>query len=109
MDLDYGPPAVARPAHEALGELLLERGRPVEARQEFAAALVRAPGRGRSLLGLARAQHASGETAAAQRTYRQLAEQWRVADPGWPGLAEVRAVGGIAVDPAPERAPDAGR
>ena len=52
---DFGPPAVVEPAHELLGQVLHDLGRPAEAAREFEAALERAPGRARSLYGLAAA------------------------------------------------------
>lgn len=56
IGFDFGPPVVVEPAHELLGRVLLERGRHVEAALEFEAALRRAPGRLKSLEGLARAR-----------------------------------------------------
>ena len=56
MGFDYGPPVVVEPVHELLGCLLLERGRRADAAIEFEAALQRAPGRLRSLQGLASAK-----------------------------------------------------
>ncbi len=63
MGFDFGPPAVVKPAHELLGEALLERGEAAAAEREFEAALARAPRRARSLLGLARAQEAVRDAA----------------------------------------------
>jgi len=60
---DFGPPDVVEPAHELLGLELAARGREAEAAAEFTAALRRAPGRARSLAGLARCAVA-GTTAA---------------------------------------------
>jgi hypothetical protein len=90
LPLAFGPPATIKPPHEAAGELLLVLDRPVEARAEFEAALLRTPRRATALLGLARAQRASGQTAAARETYRTLAAMWSHADADVPGLAEVR-------------------
>jgi hypothetical protein len=59
MGYDFGPPMVVEPAHELLGYELLARDRTAEAAREFAAALLRAPGRLRSLQGLESAR-ASG-------------------------------------------------
>lgn len=56
MGFDFGPPAVVEPAHELLGQILLDLGRADEAAREFAAALERAPGRARSLQGLSSAR-----------------------------------------------------
>ena len=90
MDLDFGPPAVAKPAHEMLGELLLQVGKPAEAVAEFEFALTRAPRRACSLLGLARAHRGAGDVAAARAAYGELASIWQVADADLPDLDEVR-------------------
>jgi len=63
MGYDFGPPAVVEPAHELLGTVLDGLGRSAEAAKEFEKALVRAPGRRRSLDGLAQARlHAPAAT-----------------------------------------------
>lgn len=64
-----GPPETIKPAHEMLGEVLLKAGRPTEARQQFATALLRQPNRARSLLGAARAAAKTGDSKAAVATY----------------------------------------
>jgi tetratricopeptide (TPR) repeat protein len=75
-----GPPAVVKPTHELLGEILLQAERPKEAAQQFAVSLERHPRRARSLLGAARAGAALGsEQAAAYMT--NLREVWAQADP----------------------------
>ncbi|MEX2261258.1 MAG: tetratricopeptide repeat protein [Bryobacteraceae bacterium] len=51
-----GPPMVIKPAHELLGEVLLQAGRPAEAAQQFEISLARHPNRARSVQGLARAR-----------------------------------------------------
>jgi predicted negative regulator of RcsB-dependent stress response len=56
---------------ELLGEVLLDAGRPDEARAAFEAALARAPGRAPSLRGLARA--ASDGAASAARAQSSAA------------------------------------
>jgi hypothetical protein len=86
---EFGPPQVAKPAHELLGEMLLAAGRPTEAKGEFEASLARAPGRALSLLGLARAAAKAGDTQAARRAYGELEGNWRHADPDVPERAEV--------------------
>lgn len=78
---EFGPPMPPKPAHELLGELLLSLGRPDLARVQFELALLRAPGRALSLLGLARAFEQSGNTAEARATYTELKEMWSRADP----------------------------
>jgi tetratricopeptide (TPR) repeat protein len=52
---ETGPPAVVKPAHEVLGELLLDAGRVDEALDAFELVLRRAPNRSRAVLGAARA------------------------------------------------------
>ena len=54
IPMEYGPPSLAKPANELLGEVLLELNRPREARAVFEAAQVLAPGRGQSLIGLSK-------------------------------------------------------
>ena len=60
MDFDFGPPQVVKPAHELLGEVLLELDRPAEAETAFAAALARAPGRTLAIQGRSRAAALEG-------------------------------------------------
>lgn len=91
MAFAFGPPFVDQPAHELLGEVLLARGESSRAAAEFRRALRHAPRRTRSLLGLARASVAAGDTAAAARTYRELAAIWHAADSDLPGLEEARS------------------
>jgi len=52
----FGPPLIAKPSHELLGEFLLARGQTAEARGAFETALARAPRRVHSLIGLQQAQ-----------------------------------------------------
>jgi len=91
MTYEFGPPVVVKPAHELAGEILLELGRPAEARQEFEAALARAPGRSLSLLGLARAARKAGDAAASREAYAALARNWIQADADLPQRREVAA------------------
>lgn len=85
----FGPPQVVKPSHELLGELLLELGRPVEARAQFERALERAPRRVLSLLGLARAAGQAGDDETARKAYTELQEIWRDSDEELPERAEV--------------------
>jgi tetratricopeptide (TPR) repeat protein len=78
---EFGPPVPPKPAHELLGETLLSLGRPDLARVQFELALLRAPKRALSLLGLARSFEQSGNTAAARATYAELRTIWNRADP----------------------------
>jgi tetratricopeptide (TPR) repeat protein len=91
MTFEAGPPVVVKPAHELAGEILLEIGKPAEARREFETSLARTPGRSRSLLGLARAASKSGDAAAAADAYARLASNWKGADEVVPELREARA------------------
>ena len=90
LSLGYGPPYPVKPAHELLGEILLELARPEEAREQFERALDRAPRRALSLLGLARAAAKAGDSPKAQDTYAELLGIWHRADDDAPELAEVR-------------------
>ena len=82
MPLEFGPPVVLKPTHELFGEMLLEMGRAKEAHAEFTRALQLAPKRARSLLGLARAATAMGDSAGAAKNYADLRAAWHKADPG---------------------------
>lgn len=87
---EFGPPDIVKPTHELMGELLLAGGRPSEAQREFVRALELAPGRSLALLGLVRAANAAGDRLQADRAMAQLLVNWREADPGAAGLAELR-------------------
>jgi tetratricopeptide (TPR) repeat protein len=65
-------PGPLAPAHELLGEMLLEAGQPAKALTEFAAGLKKDPNRFRSLVGAGRAADAAGDRAAARTYYAQL-------------------------------------
>jgi len=45
LPIAFGPPLIAKPTHELMGEFLLRRGKKDEARAEFEKALARTPGR----------------------------------------------------------------
>jgi len=90
MAFDFGPPPILKPPHELLGELLLKDGKPKQAAEAFQSSLKRAPNRSLSLLGLAKAQDASGDKVAATATYKQLLTIWKTADAGSPDVAEAR-------------------
>jgi tetratricopeptide (TPR) repeat protein len=80
-------PGPILPARELQGELLLELGRPAEARQAYEATLRREPNRARALFGAARAAELAGDAPAARAHYQHLLEVMRDADSG---RAEVR-------------------
>ena len=79
---EYGPPDIVKPTHELLGEVLLARGENAEAQKEFSRALAMAPGRSLSLLGLARAARAAGDTAVAATAEAELKKNWEGGDSG---------------------------
>ena len=80
LPMEFGPPAIVEPSHELLGWMLLEM-RPDEAIAEFHRALALAPGRSRSLLGLARAAIATRDKRLATGTLAHLSRNWALADP----------------------------
>ena len=79
----FGPPSPEKPSEELLGELLLKANKAAQAREAFAASLERAPRRTESLLGLARAESAMGDKVAAAKSYAELLQIWKNADPGY--------------------------
>jgi hypothetical protein len=70
--------------------MLLEMGRPADARRHFEEALKRTPGRPKAIAGIARAAEALGDTAAARTHYTRLVEMWKNADPDRPELLAAR-------------------
>ena len=96
-----GLPEPVKPAPELLGEVLLEAGRPREAIEPFEHALRRNPNRSLSVLGLARARAALGETDASRARYRELLANYDEADSDLPELDEARR----AVDERPAMQP----
>lgn len=89
LPVPFGPPLTVKPPHELVGELLLSAGRSAEAQAEFQRALLGTPGRSRALYGLARAAHASGDSAAAAAAAAHFRANWHAADKGLPELAEL--------------------
>ncbi len=75
-----GPPRGAaspiKPIRELYGEVLLQLDRPEDAIAQFEDQLLYTPNRPRTLLGLARAQSAAGDEAAASASYESLLEMW---------------------------------
>ncbi len=86
----FGPPSPVKPADELLGELLLQEKKAPEARAAFEASLKLAPRRTQSLLGLARAESAMGDKAAAAGVYRELLQIGKDADQDYEPAIEVR-------------------
>lgn len=65
-------PGELLPSRELLADLLLAMGRPAEALAEYETSLKRSPGRRNAVYGAARAAQLAGDTAAADRNYRNL-------------------------------------
>ena len=66
-------PGPLAPAHELLGDMLLELERPADALAEYRASLTREPNRYRSLYGASRAASAAGDRSAAAKYNSELA------------------------------------
>ncbi len=90
LPMDFGPPDIVKPVHELTGEMLLQLGRPADAKAEFTKSLALAPGRARSLIGLVRSASAAGDRSVAGETYRMLVANWHAADAGQDVLAALR-------------------
>ena len=80
------PPYPIIPAHELYGSVLMEMGRPADARRHFEETLRRTPGRPKAMAGIARAAEAMGDTATARTQYTRLVEMWKGADRDRPEL-----------------------
>jgi hypothetical protein len=81
LSYEFGPPLPHKPAHELFGEILLQVGQPRLARVQFEFALLRAPKRALSLLGIARCDEELRDLGAARRSYEELREIWNQAGP----------------------------
>ena len=92
MSFEFGPPAVVKPSHELLGELLAAEGRAPEAQKEFESSLSHAPGRSLSLAGLARSASTAKNSAVAVAALKQLAANRREADPPRSGFAPAGSI-----------------
>jgi tetratricopeptide (TPR) repeat protein len=84
-------PGPLLPAAELLGDLLLDLGRPADARVAYERTLTTEPGRARALYGAARAAEAAGEAGAAGRHYGELLRLLEGADLERPDLVAARA------------------
>lgn len=83
-------PGSLLPPHEALGDLLTALSRPGDALAAYEEGLAVWPARYRSLLGAARAAHASGAEAKAREYYAKLLEVAGDGNGDRPGLREAR-------------------
>jgi tetratricopeptide (TPR) repeat protein len=86
-----GPPYLP-PALEMLGNALLQADRPEEAVVAFTSELEIRHNRSESLLGLARARLAAGDSKGAAEAYSKLLVNWKHADPDLPDLLEAKGV-----------------
>jgi hypothetical protein len=73
-------PGPIAPAHELLGEMLLEAKQPANALKEFEASLKKEPNRFRSVYGAGRAAESAGDRAKARSYYGQLVKICERAD-----------------------------
>jgi len=92
MSFEFGPPVPVKPAHELVGEMLMDLRRPREAIPAFETSLKRNPRRALSLLGLGRASLAVKDMARAMSAYGELRKVWKNADKGLPELRELGLV-----------------
>ena len=91
-------PGPILPAHEQLGDLLLELGKPAEALVEYRAALAASPNRLNGVYGEAKAARLAGDAATARAGYAKLIELCGKADGARDQVAEARAyLGGRTV------------
>ncbi|MPY89404.1 MAG: hypothetical protein GEU99_15935 [Luteitalea sp.] len=77
-------------ADEVAGDLRLQVDEAGKARLRYTDVLSKQPRRARAFLGLARAENALGNQAAARAAYRQFLDVWAQADAGRPELLEAR-------------------
>jgi tetratricopeptide (TPR) repeat protein len=106
-----GMPQPPKPAHELLGELLLEAGQAREATEAFRLTLQRSPNRTLSVLGLARARARLGETDEARKQYEAFLANWASADSDLVETREAREflAGGSAQAREPDRSAGSAR
>ena len=83
-------PGAIQPAHELLGDLLLELGRPSEAFKEYEVSLQSSPNRFKGLYGAGRAAELAGDQAKAREFYLKLVAVCEKADGGRPELAHAK-------------------
>lgn len=78
-----------KPLYEMYGEVLVDLGRYEDAIEQFETSILLLPNRPRSLLGMARAQAAAGQTDIAAEYYQKLIDIWQGND-GFEGVTEAR-------------------
>ena len=92
LSFEFGPPVPVKPAHELVGEMLMDLRRPREAIAAFETSLKRNPRRALSLLGLGRASMAVKDMPRAMGAYGELRQVWKKADKGMTELKELGLV-----------------
>jgi tetratricopeptide (TPR) repeat protein len=85
------PPYYIRPVNETHGDALMRAKRYADARKAYQAALEERPNSGFPLYGIAQADAAAGETAAARADFNAFLTAWRNADPGLSQVAAAKA------------------
>jgi hypothetical protein len=98
-------PGPIAPAHELLGEMLLEVNRPADALKEFEVNLKREPNRFRSMYGAGRAAESAGDRATAEAYYAQLVKICERGDQRRPELQHARQYMGVSTGSAAEDRP----
>ncbi len=88
MRIEFGPPIPVKPVHELFGEVLLQLNQPEEAKREFKISLQQNSKRALSMLGLARANFALGDSEASRKAYSELKKIWQNSD----DLPELREI-----------------
>ena len=84
-------PGPILPAHEQVGDLLMELGKPAEALAEYRADLAASPNRLNGVFGAARSARLAGDTNSARAGYAKLIELCGNADGAREQVAEARA------------------
>lgn len=89
MDFMFGPPIIAKPSHELLGEFLLAEGEYSRAIKAFELGLKRAPKRTRALIGLYKAAKGLGDETRMAEIGQQIKENLKAADEGLGWFASI--------------------
>lgn len=89
MDFMFGPPIIAKPSHELLGEFLLAEGEYKRAVKAFELGLKRAPKRTRGLIGLYKAAKGLGDETLMTEVGKQIKENLKAADQGLGWFASI--------------------
>jgi tetratricopeptide (TPR) repeat protein len=84
------PPYYIRPVSETQGDALMRARRFADAKKAYQAALAERPNSGFPLYGIAQADLASGDVAAAKVDFETQLEAWKSADPNLPQMIAAR-------------------